>query len=112
MRLHVGDVDDELVGHVGRGGSDLDRVDGRVDQAAFGETALASPSRRSGTDTVISSFMLTWRKSMWLTVRLIGWRCMLLDDGRVALAVDLERQHGVRAGRAAEGEAQLATLDG
>ena len=35
-------------------------------------TALASPSRRSGTETVSTSFMLIWRKSMWLTVRFTG----------------------------------------
>ena len=41
-------------------------------------TAVASPSRRSGTDTVISSSRLTWRKSTWLTVRRTGWRCRSL----------------------------------
>ena len=54
---------------------DLDGVDRRVDEAAaVAATAVASPSRRSGTDTVISSSRLTWMKSTWVTVRRTGWR--------------------------------------
>jgi hypothetical protein len=76
--LHVGDVDDELVRHVRRRGDDLDAVDGRVDEAVGGDDGLGLALERSGTETVIDSFMLTWRKSMWLTVRLTGWRCISL----------------------------------
>jgi hypothetical protein len=54
----------------------LDRVDGRIDQATGRQHGLGLALDAHGTDTVISSFMLTWRKSMWLTVRLIGWRCI------------------------------------
>ena len=48
--LHVGDVDDELVGHVGRRAADLDacRRPGRPGHPSAA-TALASPSRRNGT---------------------------------------------------------------
>ena len=35
-------------------------------------TLMASPSRRSGTDTVISSSRRTWMKSMWATLRRTG----------------------------------------
>ena len=41
-------------------------------------TAFDSPSIRKAMWTVISSFMLTWRKSMWFTVRRIGCRCISL----------------------------------
>ena len=37
-------------------------------------TAVASPSRRSGTETVIASSRFTWMKSTWVTVRRTGWR--------------------------------------
>ena len=40
VRLHVGDVDHELVRHVVRGGEHLDGVDRRVDDAAGGDDGL------------------------------------------------------------------------
>ena len=110
MRLHAADVDEELVGHVARGAADFDGVDRGIDEAALFDDGLGlagEVQRHRDGDLLVHVDLEEVDVGDGAADRVT---LEVLHHGRVALAVDLEGQHGVGAGGAAEREAQLATL--
>ena len=95
-----------------RRGDDLDRVDGRVDEAAvLGDgRGLALEAQRHGDGDLLVEVDLEEVDVGDGAAHRVALQ--VLDDRRVHRAVDGEVEHGVDAGGAGQGEAQVAAADG
>ena len=95
-----------------RRGDDLDRVDGRVDEPALllDVLGLAHEPQRHGDGDLLVEVDLDEVDVGDVAAHRVALQ--VLDDRRVDGAVDGEVEHGVHAGGAGQGEAQLTTLDG
>ena len=112
VHLHRTDVDDELVGDAPWCRGDLDRVDSRVDQtSAVGDRhgLTLEPQWHRHRDLLVQ---VDLDEVDVRDVALDRVPLQVLDDGGVHGAVDGEVEHGVRTGRAREGEAQVPAPDG
>ena len=105
------DVDHELGRDAARRGDDLDRVDGRVDEAVVVHhlEGLALQPQRHGDGDLLVEVDLEEVDVGDVAAHRVALQ--VLDDRRVHRAVDGEVEHRVEAGRTGDGDAQLAAVD-